>query len=163
MRISISLLAITHLTNVVIFDPACFRCCSKLYGSIFHFKNIKDTCVEVLTVAGNGRHMENFLRLPDFPSFSLSLFLSLPLPFSLFLSFFVPSVLKLMKPKILKFELFTKFSTVFGLKYFGQCVNDWVLWGKQVIAPRQIFSQATMLINVCTYALSDMSPLLFYT
>lgn len=82
MRISISLLAITHLTNVVIFDPACFRCCSKLYGSIFHFKNIKDTCVEVLAVAGNGRHMENFLRLPDFPSFSLSLFLSLPLPFS---------------------------------------------------------------------------------
>ena len=157
MRISISLLAITHLTNVVIFDPACFRCCSKLYGSIFHFKNIKDTCVEVLAVAGNGRLMENFLRLPDYPSFSLSLFLSPSLSPS-----FYP-FLKLMKPKILKFELFTKFSTVFGLKYFGQCVNDWVLWGKQVIAPRQIFSQETMLINVCTCALSDMSPLLFYT
>lgn len=87
MRISISLLAITHLTNVVIFDPACFRCCSKLYGSIFHFKNIKDTCVEVLAVAGNGRHMENFLRLPDFPSFSLSLFLSPSLSLLLFILF----------------------------------------------------------------------------
>ena len=116
MRISISLPAITHLTNVVIFDPACFRCCSKLYGSIFHFKNIKDTCVEVLAVVGNGRHMENFLRLPDFPSFSLSLFLSLPPFLSFFLSFFVPSFLKLMKPKILKFELF---STV------KQNVLDW--------------------------------------